>query len=368
VAARLALDPWAAWRTRRALAAIPGAHASFERVEIDLLRLEYAVRDLRIERNGGAARAAVSFRAERARARLAPGELLHGRLVARVDLEAPRLTILQRAKPKPQPRIGEPRRIAEAPKVGRGIARLPAVLVERGEVRDGEILFVDGSGERNPALRLHRIELTVENLATRRGLAREGPSVLAARAALQRTGAVSVFATADPRAERATFAGRGRLAGLAFEELADVVAERGKVAPDRGVLDMDVRFRAEGGHIAGSVRPITRGAGTGPARGGVVARLRSLVADDSLRVFDEEVSARGPEATTIPIDGTVEDPSAQPMPMVIGVLRNAFVQGLTAALAGPPPPAAREQAREQARHGMSDGRARERRARAAPRR
>jgi hypothetical protein len=171
-----------------------------------------------------------------------------------------------------------------------------------------------------------------------------------------------VFATADPRAEKATFAGRGELRGLAFEELADLVAARAGVTPDRGVLHMQVRFRAAEGRIAGSVRPMVEGAGTRHASPDLLARLRSMIADDALDVFGARVSGRDPEATTIPIHGTVEDPGARSFPMVIGVLRSAFVQGLTAALEGPPPPAERERAREQARRGLSDGRARERRA------
>jgi hypothetical protein len=329
---------------------------------VDVLALSYAVHDLRIERPGRGRAAALSLEVGRARIRLAPRDLLRGHLVARVDLDAPRLEIVQRAEPRPQPRLGEPRRIGEAPKVGRGMERLPALLVERGEVRGGEIVFVDASDRRRPSLRFGGVELTVENLPTRPALAAPGPTVLAARAALQRTGAVSLFATADPRAEKATFAGRGELRGLAFEELAELVAARAQVTPDRGLLHMDVRFRAVGGRIAGSVRPVVEGAGTRPGRAGLAARLRAMIADDALDVFGARVSGKDPEATTIPIHGTVEDPAAQALPMVVGVLRNAFVQGLTAALEGPPPPAARERAREQARRGLSDGRARERRA------
>jgi hypothetical protein len=361
VAGRLALDPYASWRTRRALAALPGTDATFGRVHVRVLALSYEVHDLRLERQGAGRAAALVLEVGRARMRLAPRELLRGRVVARADLDAPRLEIVQRAPPKPQPRLGEPRRIGETPKVGRGLERLPALLVERAEIRGGEIVFADASDARRPSLRFHGLELTVENLATRPALAREGPTVLAAAATLERSGRVSVFATADPRAAKATFAGRGRLQGLAFAELGDLVAARSDVAPDRGVIHMDVRFRAAGGRIAGSVRPIVEGAGTRPARGGLVARLRSLVADDSLDVFGARISGRDPEATTIPIDGTVEDPAAQALPMVVGVLRNAFVQGLTAALEGPPPPASRERAREQARRGLADGRARERR-------
>jgi hypothetical protein len=43
VAARLALDPIATWRTRRALAGLQGMDATFSDVEIKLLDLSYAI-------------------------------------------------------------------------------------------------------------------------------------------------------------------------------------------------------------------------------------------------------------------------------------------------------------------------------------
>jgi hypothetical protein len=161
--------------------------------------------------------------------------------------------------------------------------------------------------------------------------------------------------TADPLAKKLTFAGQGRLDDLRLAEVAHLVAAKSDVAPDEGVLDMVVRFRAEEGKLSGGIRPFLRNAGTRPADPGLGARLKSFLADAALSIFKDDVSGRKAVATTIPIEGTVDDPRAQLWPTALGVVRNAFVRGLGEGLSGLPPPKAEEKEGklEQARRALS---------------
>jgi hypothetical protein len=279
-------------------------------------------------------------------------ELLHGQVVARVDLDAPRLNVIQKQA------TGEPesaQQIQEAPKVGRKLQDLAPFLVDRAQVKDGQVLIVDASKPERPVIRIHGIELTLENFATRPALTRGEPTVLALRGTLQKSGRISAFATADPLAKHVTFAGQGRLEGLRLEEISDVIGAHAPVTPEQGVMDMSVRFRAEDGRITGGVRPILKGVSTKPAQKGLLAHIESALADAALKLFKDDVAGRNAVATTIPISGTVMDPHAQPIPTVIGVLRNAFVRGLADSMSGLPPPKAKERqgVLEQARKGLS---------------
>jgi hypothetical protein len=86
-----------------------------------------------------------------------------------------------------------------------------------------------------------------------------------------------------------------------------------------------------------------------------------MIADQSLDVFRDDVrGGADPSRTTIPFSATVKNPDAHPMAVVAGLLRNAFVMGLTAAFRGPPPPAEKDRIREQARQGMREGAAKRR--------
>lgn len=354
VAARLALDPLASWRTRRVLSGIEGMRGTFSGVDVRVVDLSYAIRDLRIEKVAAGGTALPFFEVERARFGLHWRQLLHGDVVARVELDAPKLNVLEQAGDPGKARGQE---ADETPEVGRRLRDLAPFLLDRVQIRDGEILFVDATEGEKPRLWLHEIEATLENFATRPALSKGEPTVLAARGTLQRSGKVSVFATADPLAKALTFAGQARLDGLRLEELGELLGAKSGVTPDRGTLDMSLRFRAVEGDLSGGLRPILREAGTRPAEPGLGAKLKSALADAALHVFSDDVPGRDAVATTIPLEGSVKDPQAQALPTILGILRNAFVRGLADSLAGLPPPRAeeREGVLEQARRALSPG-------------
>lgn len=356
VAARLALDPLATWRTRRALEAVEDMRGTFADVDVRVRDLSYSITDLRLEKLGAGGARLPFFRVEHARFGLQWRELLRGNVVARVDLDRPRLNVVQREKPEGET-PPDVQQVEESPKIGRALERLAPFLVNRAQVRDGEILFVDASEPERPRLGVHAIELTLENFASRPALSKGEPTVLAARGVLQRSGKVSVFATADPLAKALTFAGQAKLEGLKLAELQGLVGAKSGIEPDQGVLDLAVRFRAVNGRITGGVRPVLKDAGTRPADPGLGARLKSFLADTALEIFSDDVPGREAVATTIPIVGSVTSPDVQAVPTIIGILRNAFVQGLTSSLQGLPPPKAeeREGVLRQARRGLSRG-------------
>jgi hypothetical protein len=354
VLGRLALDPLATWRTRRVLTGLDGMRGTFSDVEVRLVDLSYAIRDLRIEKVSSGGSALPFFEVATARFGLHWRELLSGDVVARIDLDAPKLNVVEAKGDAPE----RGQEIDEAPKVARRLRDLAPFLVERAQVKDGEILFVDAREPERPRLWFHGIEATLENFATRPALARGEPTVLAARGALQRTGRVQVFATADPLAKELTFAGQGRVEGLRLVELGELLRAKAGFVPEKGILDLSLRFQAVNGRISGGLRPILKDPGTRPARPGLRAKLESGLTDAALDLFSDDVPGRDAVATTIPLTGSVRDPEAQALPTIMGILRNAFVRGLADSLVGLPPPKAeeREGVLEQARRALSTGR------------
>jgi hypothetical protein len=335
-------------------------HGTFANYRVRLVDLSYSIDDLSIDKQTAAGARLPYFEVDRARFGLHWRELLRGHVVARLDLDRPRLNVVQVRKPSlregDEPASGQ--QIEEVPKVGRRLRDLAPFLIDRAQVKDGELRILDARKEEQALLRLHGIELTIENFATRPALSKGEPTVLAARAVLQESGKVSVFATADPLAKGVTFAGQGRLEHLPLVEIQDLFDAHAKIEPEQGTLDMSVRFQAVNGKISGGVRPILKGVTTRPADKGLRAKLESLLADAALEIFEDDVPGREAVATTIPLSGTVNAPAAQAVPTVIGVLRNAFVRGLADSFSGLPPPKAekREGVLEQARRGLSEKR------------
>ena len=365
VAVRLALDPIATWRTRKALAGLEGMEGHFASVRVSLLDLSYEISGLRIEKRGAAGKTLPFFEARSIRLGLLRREILRGHLVGRVDLEAPRLNLVRVDDEKGPGEGGENPRahaagqeLQEIPQLGRKLSQLTPFLLDRVQIRRGEVLWIDAREPERPSLRFHAVEATVENLASRPALSRGEPTVLAARGTLQESGRASFFASGDPLAKKLTFAGQGRVVGLQLAQLGPLIGAKSGVAPDRGTLDMSVRFAAEEGRLSGGVRPILKDAGTRAAKPGLGPKLKSFLADAALHIFKDEVPGREAVATTIPIEGRVDDPDLQLVPTILGVVRNAFVRGVADSLRGLPPPKAKakEGTVEQARRALTPGR------------
>jgi uncharacterized protein YhdP len=175
VALRLALDPLVTWRTAKVLAGLDGMRGRFDDVEVRVRDLSYAIDGLSIEKvgAGGAALPYVAIR--RARLGLQWRELFRGHVVADVDLDGAQVNLVT-ASERSREQEAE-----EAPEVAKEGKRLLPFRLNRLQIRDGEVRWIDAREPEAPRLRLHHVEATVENFASDAALSRGEPSVLAAR-------------------------------------------------------------------------------------------------------------------------------------------------------------------------------------------
>jgi hypothetical protein len=326
VAARLALDPYAAWRTREALAGLEGYRGEFSSVSVSVLRLSYSVEGLKLlpeQRRGAETR--VSFRAKRIEIALAPGELVRRRVRAfRVEVDDPKVEVQAAGGGG-----GKKRWDAE---LRDRLSREPPRAYQRIQVRRAEIGFSDESSG-TPAVRLRDLDLAVENVPTKPQLAKGEPTLLAASGTLQSTAQVSVFVTADPFTRRLSFAGSGAVERLELRELAGVLERKTDFLPEKGTVDVFARFHAREGRLSGGVKPVLKDVEVKPARPGTPA-LKAWLTDAALKI-----SSRVPrrDATgVIPIQGDLTDPKTDLWTAVWAVLRNAFAAGIESGLAEQP--------------------------------
>jgi hypothetical protein len=330
-AALVSAEPLARWATRRALAGLPGMRGTFESAHLRLSDLSYELRNVRLDKLDEKRNPRPFVRVKRARAGVYGRELLHGHFVGTVELESPRITLVE----------SHARAERRTPKQAGGVAKhvqdVAPIRFDRIEVKDGEIVWIDEREHEDPVLRVHGIEATVENLATRAALARKEPTVFAMSGTLQRSGKLQVFATADPLAKALTFAGQATLRDLELREVGTLLDAKAEVRPRKGTIDLFARFQAKAGALTGGVRPFVRGLDLEAAEPGPGPKIKEWIGDAAFAIFKDD---RGHVATTIPIEGVVEGPQIQAVPTILGVLRNAFVRGLGRGLAGVPPPKA----------------------------
>lgn len=326
-ALRFALNPLLAAHVRKVLSEVPGMSVTFSDLSVSVFHLSGEIADLKIVKRSAAAQGKPILYARRMSVGLYWRELFHGHLVARASMEHPKANLIaSHSKAEQQ---------TELPDIAEKLKRLAPFKLDRIEVKDGEVTFTDATEAERAELWLHGVEATVENFATRPALQRGAPTVLALSGSLQRSGRLSLYVSADPLAKGLTFAGQARLTGLRLVELASFLSAKSDLEPASGTLDLSARFEARRGRIDGAVRPVLKRPEVKARQGaGLFKRLEAAVADQALHVFSDRIPGRDAVATTIAIRGVVNDPKAQVWPTIFGVLRNAFVAGLTNGVAG----------------------------------
>src|ERR1700682_621054 len=206
VAGRLALTPFVARHTRQVLQNLKGYRGSFDDVSFSLLRLSSTIDGLKLVQvptPPGGDEKRPFFYAKQIEIGLHWRNLIHKHeLVGTVELDGPKLNLIAgKSKARSQLNIADP-------ELGTKLKALSPLDVERIELKGAEVSFADETGNGAPALWLHEVDATVENLATRVGLSHGEPTTLAASGTLQKTGQVSVFVTADPLSKTLGFSGR----------------------------------------------------------------------------------------------------------------------------------------------------------------
>lgn len=220
--------------------------------------------------------------------------------------------------------------------------------VDHIDILDGEVAFVDTSREERPELWLHDLQLSVENLTNRVRLTEGRPVLLTASATLAKSGAVSILITADPFEKGLTFSGRAAIVGLRTAELYRFIEPATKMQAPEGTIDLFVEFDCRNGQLTGGVKPVLKNVKIRPDDKGFFTTLKAWVTDLAIKLFSDRVPDRNAVATVIPIKGTLAGPDVDLWPAIFGVMRNAFVEGLTSGYArlpqsseAPPPPGAR---------------------------
>jgi hypothetical protein len=233
---------------------------------------------------------------------------------------------------------------------------LPA-RVNRIEVRDGEILYRDLTAPRDPQIWVHELEIAVENIATREERAGGRPVTVSGSAKLGRSGDITLFVSANPFAKQLEFAGKCSVEGWKAAELFDLIEPKTDLQTPEGTINVFTEFKAAGGMITGGVKPVLKNVKIRPTEDDFGNKLKAWVADKGLRLFSDRVPDRNAVATVVPIKGRLDDPDIQLWPAVIGVIRNAFVEGISSGFSHLPPPTAEkpEGKFEQLREGLKKG-------------
>jgi hypothetical protein len=339
VVIRVVLDPIAEHYTRQALAEAEGMESKFENVHVTVFPPGYEIRELQIVEKPGGTWKRPLFDVERAAVSLYWRRLLRGQIASELRLDEPKIRITQHSEAptevKEQVEKRKPESASDVPaKLG---AMMPA-RVERIEVRRGSFSFRDADSKKQPGIALSRIEMAVENLATRPELTEGRPATASLSAVLGKSGDLSGFVSADLFAKQLNIAGNMALRGWQVKELYELEKANLEMQTPQGTLDLFTEFKVKNGNISGGVKPVLKNVEVRPTDDNIWNGIKAWAADVSLDLFSDDVPGRDGVATVVPIQGKIDDPKAQVWPTVLSIVRNAFVQGIASGFAHLPPP------------------------------
>ena len=247
-----------------------------------------------------------------------------GVAVGSVTLRAPKVRLFSYGG------AGEP----QIPDLQAALRKLAPVDVNDVDVYDGQVVVADLAEKTKPELWIHDLEVTIENIGTRRALQDHEPILLTARGAVQRSATLVAFITVDPWGSGLDFAGRVKMTGLRSEELYGFLKPTAGVRAPEGVIDLYIAFEAARGKVRGGVKPVVRNLEL-RSTGGAWSCFKAKVGD-----FFLSLVGRGPAdrvATVVPIEGQLEGPAVEVWPTVLGILYDGFSQGIAAGFGGVPP-------------------------------
>jgi hypothetical protein len=335
---RLVVDPIASHYTRKGMNDAEGVGGDFLRVHVTLLPPGYEIRRLKVWQEPGGSRREPLLYVETARVGLDWRALFHAHLAASLTLEQPKLTVVRKAGEKPE----REKPAAGLPDVRPALEKALPARVDRIDVVDGEVVLRDLTVDTHPEIWLHHIDATVKNLATRRELAKGRQATAAMHGRLGKSGAVALDLAADPFAAPLKFDGEFTLRSWKLAELYDIEQAKADLQTPEGTIDVYAKFKGRDGTISGGVKPILKNVKVRPTTEHFGDRVKAWVADKGLRLFSHHGAEGRETATVIPIQGRLDDPDIQIWPTILGVVRNAFVEGVTGGFAYLPPPAADE--------------------------
>jgi hypothetical protein len=336
VVLRLILDPLASHETRAALNQLDGFKGDFQRVHVTVFGPGYDITHLKlIAVPAGADKEDVADKppliyVDRLHVGIDWRALLHFKLQASLRLTDPKFTI------SPSKAPSSPTKKA-APDLSDQLEKVTALKVDRIEIVGGEVLFHERAGAHEQQLWLHHLELTAQNLATRPALAHGRPATVSAHGVLGRSGDLDLFVSADPFASPLSFAGQLSEKGLRASELYEFIEPKTHLQAGRGTIDVFAEFVSKDGLLSGGVKPVLKNVEVRPTESGVWDRMKAWLADKAVKTASDRVPDRNAVATTVPLKGKLTDPDIQLWPTVLGVLRNAFVQGLASGFENLPP-------------------------------
>lgn len=334
VAARIAAPFVIREVLNRKLADLPEYRGSIDDVELSVLTSKFVVDGLRLDKRRGDPKLPF-LRVERMVVDYRLDALIHGEIVADVDVTEPVANLMpeatQKRKPKDQIKKDE-----EGQAVTETVKTLLPTKINHLHIHQGAVRFKDSTANPPVDLKLTQLNLYISNLSNRPGSASELSTLGRISARVQNSGQLRANLRINVYAPKPTFDLALELRGLDVRELKDFTRAYAKVDLEKGTAAFFTELRARNGEIHGYFKPLLHNVQVLDIKGGdkhdpwYQKAWEGTV--EALKDVFENHEHHDQVATRAPISGRFDQPGVGVLPTIVEVVVNAFIEALTPGL------------------------------------
>lgn len=322
VMVRIALPYIILHYANKTLAEMNGYYGHIEDVDLSIYRGAYTVCDFYLNKvDSITGKQSQFFDSRLIDLSIEWGALLHGSIVGELVFETPRLKFIKDKV--------EPKQLAADTSDFRELLKgFMPVKVNRFEIRNGTIQYVDETSSPKVDIKLTNAEVLATNLRNAYDNSELLPSTVTATAGIYE-GTFELNMKLNPLADRATFDLNAELENTNLVLLNEFFQAYAKIDVNKGTFGLYTEVAAKEGKFKGYVKPIIKDldvVGKEDRKDNFFQKVWEAVVGTAGQILKNQKEDQ--VATKVPFEGDLSSPDVKTWTAIIEVLRNAFVQAL----------------------------------------
>lgn len=334
VAARIAAPFVIKEVLNRRLANLSDYRGHIDDVDLAVFTSKFTVDGLRLDQRRGDPKLPF-LRVERMVVDYRLDALIHGEIVADVDVTEPVLNVMPEATQKRKP-SDQIKKDEEGRAITETVKTLLPTKINHLHIHDGAIRFKDSTASPPVDLKLTQASLYISNLSNRPAPASELSTLGRISARVQNSGQLRANLRINVFAPRPTFDLALELRGLDVRELKDFTRAYAKVDLEKGTAAFFTELRARNGEINGYFKPLLHDIQVLDTKGGdkhdpwYQKAWEGTV--EGIKDLFENHEHHDQVATRAPISGRFDQPGVGVLTTVVELVVNAFIRALVPGL------------------------------------
>jgi hypothetical protein len=249
---------------------------------------------------------------------------IHSVDLASIEIEGASAEYASGAGPTPQAKAAA----ARVTEVAKASVNNPVVRyrIRRILVTDSTLKVVNKQQDPPYSLDFTKSNLTIENLSSR---AEDGPAHAVLTGAFMGEGALNAEATFYPEGVHANVAAKVAIDHTPLAAMNDLLRARGKFDVAQGTFELYSEVRIRDGAVEGYVKPLFKGVEVYESEQdkhkNVFKKMYEGIVGGAAKMLENK---HGEIATVTSLNGPLEDPNANSLQALRGLLRNAFVKAI----------------------------------------